>query len=510
MSMLMLGGNLRDAVGSPRLDAEVEPATHQLREYYDLIAPTWEKWRSKNRYYHDQVQDLVLGAMAPGRDVLDVGSGAGDLLAAARPGVGLGLNVSERLTALAREKHPRLRFETFEADAVVLPDGFQPDYVVSLNLLDHAYDIYDLFASLRSAVTERTLVLITTSNPLWSPLLKLGSRFGRRTPGSPRNFITNRDLASILHTQGFDVVEAGLALPVPERVPLLGTLLNALIPEIPVLRYLSSTQYMAARPRIARPRLSVSVVVPCHNEEGNVAACARGIPTMGAWTEVVFVDDGSTDGTRSAVRAVMAEDSRVRLIAYDINHGKANAVRAGFDAARGDVLMILDADMTVPPEDLPKFLAPLEEGTAEFVNGTRLIYPMEGQAMPTANFVGNKAFCFLASWVLRQRVSDTLCGTKALLRRDYESMPLAGRERWGDFDLLFGAARQKLRILEIPVHYRARVAGESKMDVRTDAVLFARACLEGWRLLRRPTSVPWGTRASTAAGAREIVPAWEA
>jgi SAM-dependent methyltransferase len=483
---------------------DVPSPAEQLRNYYNSIAPDWEGWRSKNRFYHDQVKELVVGAIAPGRRVLDIGSGAGDVLAAARPSEGLGLNVSERLTELARGKYPDLRFKTFDADAVVLPDGFRPDYVVSVNLLDHAYDIYDLFDSVRDAVTERTLVVITTSNPLWSPLLKLGSRIGQRAPGSPRNFITNRDIASVLNVQGFDVVEAGLTLPVPKRIPVLGSLLNTLLPDLPVLRYASSTQYLAARPRIPRPTLSVSVVVPCHNEEGNVAECARRVPKMGAGTEVIFVDDGSTDGTRSAVQAVMERDPRVRLIAYDRNYGKANAVRAGFDAARNDVLMILDADMTVAPEDLPKFLAPLENGTAEFVNGTRLVYPMEGRAMPTVNFLGNKAFCFLVTWVTRQRVSDTLCGTKALLRRDYESMPLSGRERWGDFDLLFGAAREKLRILEIPIHYRERVAGESKMNVRSDGLLFLRACLEGWRMLRRPASVPWGSRVPTAPGVREI------
>jgi SAM-dependent methyltransferase len=478
--------------------------TEQLSEYFDSIAPDWEAWRAKNRFYHEGVKELVVGAVAPGRRVLDIGSGAGDVLAASRPSEGLGLNVSERLTELAREKHPDLDFETFVADAVSLPDGFEPDYIVSVNLLDHAYDIYELFASLREGVTDRTLILVTTSNPLWSPLLKLGSRLGRRTPDSPRNFITNRDLANVLTVQGFDVVEAGLLLPVPERIPVIGGILNAVLPDVPVLRYLSSTQYLAARPRIERPGLSVSVVVPCHNEEENVRACARRIPEMGAATEVIFVDDGSTDGTRAAVIAAMEEDPRIRLIAYDENHGKANAVRAGFDNARNDVLMILDADMAVAPEDLPKFLEPLENGTAEFVNGTRLVYPREGRAMPMANFLGNKAFCFLVSWVLRQRVSDTLCGTKALLRRDYEAMPLSGRERWGDFDLLFGAGREKLRVLEVPIHYRERVAGDSKMNVIGDGLLFLRACLVGWRMLRRPSSVPWTTRVPPPDGAREI------
>lgn len=481
-------------------------SAQNLRDYFNSIAPEWDHWRSRNRFYHEQVKELVAGAVVPERAVLDVGSGTGDVLAKVRPSRGLGLNVADRLTQLARAKYPHLQFETFNAHEVVLPDGFRPDYIISVNLLDHTSDVYELLSSVADYVGERTLIVITTSNPLWAPLLRLASHQGRRSPESPRNFITNRDIASILNVLGFDVVEAGLLLPVPEQVPVLAPVLNSVVPDLPVLRYLSSTQYLAARPRIRRESLSVSVVVPCHNEEANVGACARRIPDMGAGTEIIFVDDGSTDGTRAAALTAMEEDPRVRLVAYDTNHGKANAVRAGFETARNDVLMILDADMTVAPEDLPKFLAPLQAGTADFVNGTRLVYPMAGHAMPTANFVGNKGFCLLVSWVLRQRVSDTLCGTKALFRRDYESMPLSGRDRWGDFDLLFGAARQKLRILEIPIHYQERVAGESKMNVRRDGPMFLRTCLEGWRLLRRPATVPWSTRAPTAEGLQEPSP----
>jgi hypothetical protein len=162
--------------------------------------------------------------------------------------------------------------------------------------------------------------------------------------------------------------------------------------------------------------------------------------------------------------------------------------------------------MTVPPEDLPKFLRPLQAGNADFVNGTRLVYPMAGQAMPLPNFLGNKAFCFATSWALRQRVSDTLCGTKALFRRDYEQLPLAGKDRWGDFDLLFGAARARLRILEIPVHYADRKAGDSKMDVVRDGWQFLRACATGWHALRRPHRRPWGTRVEPATGMHEQAP----
>jgi SAM-dependent methyltransferase len=478
-----------------------------LRDYFETVAPDWDRWRERNRYYHDHLQELVLGPVPPGRDVLEIGAGTGDVLAAAEPHIGVGLNISERLTELARSKYPDLRFETFVPDAVGRQAALDTDYILSVNLLDHSYDLYELFANLRDCMTERTLLITTSSNPLWSPVLRLASQLGLRMPESPRNFITNRDIASILHVLGFDVVEEALALPVPTRIPLVAPLLNAILPDLPLVKFSGSVQFIAARRRIPREHLSVSVVVPCHNEEGNVAECARRVPDMGAGTEIVFVDDGSTDGTRAAVVTAMAEDPRVRLIAYDTNHGKANAVRAGFAATRNDVLMILDADMTVAPEDLPKFLEPIASGTADFVNGTRLVYPMEGEAMPTVNFLGNKAFCFLVSWVVRQRVSDTLCGTKALLRRDYETMPLPGRDRWGDFDLLFGAARQKLRIREIPIHYRDRMAGQSKMNVSKDGPLFLAACLAGWKMLRRPGSVPWSSRPPVAEGARELTPA---
>jgi glycosyltransferase involved in cell wall biosynthesis len=280
--------------------------------------------------------------------------------------------------------------------------------------------------------------------------------------------------------------------------------MNALLPEVPVLRYTSSIQYIVARMRTARPVLSCSVVIPCYNEEGNIAECIRQVPTMGAWTEVIVVDDGSTDNTRQEVQKAMQTDSRVRLIVFDKNQGKAKAVQAGFEAARGDVLMILDADMAVTPEELPKFLRPLQNSSADFVNGTRLVYPMHGKAMKVTNFLGNKVFCYIASLILRQRVSDTLCGTKALFKRDFSRMPWGGKERWGDFDLLFGAARLKLRILEIPVHYQERRAGASKMHAIRDGLLFLKACWSGWRMLRFPDTVPWAEKQVPITDWREI------
>jgi ubiquinone/menaquinone biosynthesis C-methylase UbiE len=479
-------------------------ARENIKAYFDRIAPVWDYWHSRNHFYHAMMRQIVQGMVPPHMRVLELGSGTGDLLVALEPTRGVGLNLGQALTERARQKYPHLEFHTVEVDEAKVPDNFCPQYVVMTNMLDYVYDVWDQLENLKQLVSDGTLLVITTNNPLWGPLLRLASQIGLRIPDSPRNFITNKDIRSVLQLQGFDVVEEGLALPIPKKIPIVGDILNAVLPELPVLQFTSSIQYIAARLHVSRPPLSCSVIIPCHNEEGNITECVRRVPNMGSWTEIVVVDDGSTDQTRKRIQEIMRTDSRVRLIAFDGNQGKANAVRAGFEAARGDVLMILDADMAVMPEDLPKFLRPLENGRADFINGTRLVYPMEGRAMQIANFLGNKAFCYLASWIIRQRVSDTLCGTKALFKRDFVRMPLGGKERWGDFDLLFGGARLRLRILEIPVHYQERRAGASKMRAMREGWRFLRACWHGWRMLRFPEKVPWVEKQEPVSGWREI------
>ena len=475
-----------------------------IRNYFERVAPLWDYWHERNKFYHQKMKELIQGMVPPGSKVMELGSGTGDILASLKPSRGVGLNLSQGLNDLAKTKYPNLEFYLADVDRASAPESFRPDYIVLTNMLDYVYDVWDLLENLKPLMNNDSLLLITTSNPLWSPLLRFASKIGFRIPDSPRNYITNKDIRSVLELQGFDIVEEALSLPVPIKIPYIGDFLNAVIPEIPLLRYLSSIQYIVARPATPKAPLSCSVVVPCHNEEGNIAECVKLAPNMGTWTEIVFVDDGSTDGTRARIEEAMAKDPRVRLIAFDKNRGKASAVRAGFQAARGDVLMILDADMAVPPHELPKFFEPMQDGSADFVNGTRLVYPMQGRAMKMANFLGNKAFCYLGSWVIRQRVSDTLCGTKVFFKRDYVRMTLGGKERWGDFDLLFGAARLKLRIKEIPVHYQERHAGKSKMHVMREGWHFLHACWQGWLMLRFPDTVPWMEKQELVEGCYEV------
>jgi GT2 family glycosyltransferase len=258
-----------------------------------------------------------------------------------------------------------------------------------------------------------------------------------------------------------------------------------------------------ARRRPLEPtEFSCSVVVPCKNEVGNVDDVVRRLPSIGTHTELIFVDGTSTDGTQARIRKLIAgnPEKDIKLLEQRHGGGKAAAVRMGFDAASSEVLMILDADMTVAPEDLDRFFIALSEGAGDVANGNRLAYPMESGAMRHANYLGNRAFARLFSWLLCSRVGDTLCGTKAIFRRDWPEIlavrPLfGGHDLWGDFDLLLGSAHVGLRIVDVPIVYRARIAGESKMQVFRHGISMLRSSLAGFRALK---VAAWRRRKSRA------------
>jgi SAM-dependent methyltransferase len=463
-----------------------------LGAYFDTLAEDWDRYRSRNAYYHRTLRALFRAHVPAGLSVLEVGCATGDLLAIVEPERGLGIDLSPRMVARARAKYPHLEF--LEADAVFFDTDTRFDCILLNNVLEYVEDIQGLFRNCRRLLTPRGRIFISTLNPLWTPILRTGARLGLSTPDTQRNFVTGLDAANLLQLNGFEVVKLTRRTFLPRNIPLIAPLVNLIASQTPGLRRTCITEFLVARPAAAAGDYSVSVVVPCYNEAENIEHCVRRVPRMGRHTEVIVVDDGSQDGTAAQVKPELNPGVEVRCVSYQPNRGKLHAVRAGFEAARGDILMILDADMTVPPEDLPYFYRPLAEGLADFINGTRLIYPMANGSMKLQNFFGNKLFGVLMSWLTGIHLSDTLCGTKAFFKEDYRHF-LMGYDPWGDFDLLFGAAQNTGKILEVPIHYQERRAGRSKMKALSHTWALLKACWHGFWRVKYPSSNLGRTRA---------------
>jgi SAM-dependent methyltransferase len=450
----------------------------ERRQLSDRLAPQREKWQRRNRAYYRNIERLVRFIVPEGASVLEIGCGLGDLLAALKPGDGLGIDQSPQLVELARQRHADLRFAVADAETLEAAElaGRTFDYVVISDTVGALTDVWAAFRALRRVCHGGTRVVLTYYNFLWEGLLGVGQKLGLKMPIPAQNWLGMEDLVNLLELNHFEVVRKGMAQLLPVGLPVVAPLVNRYLAPLPGVRHLALTQFIVARLAdgggpIRQREYSCSVIVPCKNERGNIDDIVARTPEMGGGTEIIFVDGNSTDGTVEAIQKHLDARTRrrMKLVHQGDARGKGDAVRKGFAAATGEVLFILDADLTVAPEDLPKFYAAIAEGRGEFINGSRLAYPMEGQAMRFLNMVGNKAFGLALSSILEQRLKDTLCGTKVLLRKDYERIARARGffgefDPFGDFDLIFGAAKQNLRIVELPVRYRARTYGETKIS----------------------------------------------
>ena len=463
---------------------------HSLRERriaeYDRFAAERDQWRGKNAAYYRNIERLVHFVVPKGASVLEIGSGTGDLLASLEPRHGIGIDISPSLIDIARRKHPRLEFAVADAETLDAPElaGRTFDYVVMADVVGSVYDVWNAFRAVRRVCHPRTRIVVTYYNFVWEPLLRLAERLGHKMPIAQQNWLGRQDIENLLELNHLEVIRSGTAQLVPADIPGLAPLANRYLAQAMGLRHLALTQYFVCRLAggggpIPTRDYTCSVVVPCKNERGNVDDIVARTPELGNGTELIFVDGNSNDGTVEQIQKHLDAQTRpnMKLILQGDGKGKGDAVRKGFAAATGDVLFILDADLTVPPEELPKFYAAIAEGKAEFVNGSRLVYAMEGEAMRLLNSLGNKFFGLALSSILQQRLKDTLCGTKVLFRHDYERLAAARGffgdfDPFGDFDLLFGAAKQNLKIVELPIRYRARTYGETKISrFREGAIL---------------------------------------
>ncbi|MFC2155024.1 glycosyltransferase [Acidobacteriota bacterium] len=451
-----------------------------IKDHFESIAHDYDKWKQKNHYYHDLLKEFFKENVKPADKVIEFGCGTGDVLDAVDAKRKVGLDIAEEMIKRAREKYPGITFQQHDCETV-FPGAGEFDVAILADIIDHVTDILKLYTAVNRSLKIGGRMCISSVNPIWSPVFDLAERLGRKMPEGEHNFVPNRFLIEFLKLRGFRFVSRGARFLVPRKIPFVSNPINRIAPKIPLINRFCIIQTIIAEKvedwrEEYKTDLSCSVVIPCFNEEANIEECIARVPGMGKWTEVIVVDDGSSDNTAEKVRRIMKQNDRVRLISYSPNHGKGYAVKQGFDNAKGDIIMILDADMTVMPEEFPLFFRPVADGTADFANGTRMIYPQEKQAMRFLNQIGNFFFGATLSWLLSRDISDTLCGTKALKRMDYANIHM-GADKWGDFDLLFGAAENKLRIVEIPVHYKARTGGESKMNPIKHTLVLLKVCL---------------------------------
>lgn len=458
----------------------------QLARAFDEFARVEDDWAPRTQAYHGLVRSIFCALIPPGQRVLEIGCGRGDLLAALRPSEGVGVDVSGGMVAAARRRHPFLEFVHGTGEELHLEQTF--DYVVLSDLVPYVDDLQALFEAVARHCDARTRVVVSTYSNLWRPVLALAAALRLRPRRPIRNWVAPKDLVNLLELAGFEQVVERKEILVPASPGKFSTLVNGGLARLPGLRALTLTHWLVARRRTAgEEQPGVSVVVPCRNEAGAIGELVRRIPAMGPATEVVFVEGGSSDDTRVRIEEEIARhpERALRLVVQS-GSGKWNAVQEGFAAASHEVLMIEDGDMTVAPEDLPKFYEAIVNGHGELVNGSRLVYGMEPGAMRFLNMLANKFFAGLLSVILGQYVKDALCGTKALRRSDYERIARRQPEfgvddPFGDFELLLGAAVLGLKIVNVPVRYRARIYGETNIRRFAHGGMLFRLSLAGYR-----------------------------
>lgn len=468
----------------------IKPDSYALRyqkirqNYWESAYRTMDSYHGLGNYYHQRLIEIYCNLIQPGQRVIELGCGQGDLLAALAPSFGVGVDFSEAVICQARKSHSELNFILADVNAIPLAlNQDKPfDVIIISDLLNELWDIQFVLEQASRLSGPHTRLIINSYSRLWEVPLALAERLGLARPIIQSNWVTVEDIANLAHLANFELIRNWSEFLFPFPFPGIAAWCNHFLVKIWPFNHFALTNFLVFRPVPTNsiPAYKVSVIVPARNEAGNIPEIFRRLPDMGSQTELIFVEGHSTDNTYQVIVDEMERyPARVCQVLRQAGVGKGDAVRLGFTHAHGDIFMILDADLTVPPEDLPRFYNALCSGKGEFINGVRLVYPMEDQAMRFLNFLGNKFFSLAFSWVLEQPIKDTLCGTKVLWCKDYERIA-ANRayfgdfDPFGDFDLIFGIVRLNRKIIDLPIRYRQRKYGTTNIH----------RWKHGWLLLR--------------------------
>lgn len=447
------------------------------------------------RYYRKLIGNYLRFYLPPDASVLIVGDIAAELASRLDP---------KSCVAVENSREEAEAWRPFVGENVTLLIDGDPeslarigdrrfDVIVLSNVIGYWDDIQARLQGIRPLCHAGTRLMITHYSALWQPTIVLMEKLGLKRKQPLAAWLAPEDIENLLELAGFDVVRKNFKILCPIYIPLIAEFCNYILANLPFFWKLSLLEIVSARPApdpVERVDKSVTVLIPTHNERGNIEPALQRLPMMGTHTEVIFVDGHSPDGTMDEIHAQMKKYAHLDISAYTQDgKGKGDAVRKGFGLAKGDILMILDADLTVPPEDLPKFYEAIVSGRGEFINGTRLVYPMEKQAMRFLNTLGNKFFSRAFTYLLEQRFKDTLCGTKVISRENYAKLA-ANRhyfgdfDPFGDFDLIFGAAKLNLKIVEVPIRYRARTYGDTSISRFKHGWILLKMCAFAFRKIK--------------------------
>lgn len=442
----------------------------EIQNYWDNFSERWEKYRKRRSYYWNSISKYCNYFIHPDCSILEVGCGHGDLLNSIKGKKKTGIDFSGKMIEEGKKRFPSIEFHKMAAENITLEKQY--DVIILSNLIGLLPDIESVFLQLSKVSHEKTRIIVTYYNRLWEPLLRLAELLQVKRKSPKQNWLSCADIQNLLYLSDFESYKESRSMFLPYYVPLLSAFINRFVSRLPLLNRMGLSQFVFALPIppirsqiYLNNKYSTSVIIPARNESGNIELAIQRMPLFGTRVEIIFVEGHSTDDTWETIQAIQQKYRNTHniKIMQQQGKGKGDAVRKSFEAATGDILMILDADLTVPPEDLPKFYNAIAMGKGEFINGVRLVYPLGKNAMRPLNTIGNHFFSKFFSYILERPIKDTLCGTKVMLKSDYQKLA-ANRKFFGDFDLLFGAYKLNLKIIDLPIRYRERMFGDTNIS----------------------------------------------
>ena len=455
--------------------------------HFEGIASSYQRYIKRFKYYTNDTINYFNYFIHDEDTVLEIGCSIGNTLSQLKGQKKTGIDFSPKMIEIAKSSHPNLTFYEMSAEDITIEEKF--DVIILSNIVGYLENVQNVLTGLKKLCHDNTKIFISYYNQSWEPILKLGELFRFKKKGPQQNWLSKGDIENLLYLSGFETYKTNKRILFPFWLPIISWFLNKYVARLPLFNALCLNKFIFAKPQPyksieeVKDAYTSSVVIPARNESGNIEDAILRLPKFGKDIEIIFIEGNSTDDTWEKVQEIQKkyrDTHNIRIMQQD-GKGKGDAVRKAYKAATGDILMILDADLTVPPEELPKFYNAIATGKGEFINGCRLVYPMDEQAMRFLNTLGNKFFSKLFTWLLEQPIKDTLCGTKVMFRKDYEKL-IANRSFFGDFDpfgdydLLFGAYKLNLKIIDLPIRYRERTYGDTNISRFKHGLLLLKMC----------------------------------